>query len=112
MKGVLRFGKKGKLRPQYIGPFEILDRVKNVAYRLALLPELLAVHNVFHISMIKKYVHDPNHVVSYQTLEVQKDLSYKELPIKILDQKVHKLRNKEIQLVKIQWNHHDVKEAT
>lgn len=62
--------------------------------------------------MIKKYVHDPNHVVSYQTLEVQKDLSYDELPIKILDWKVHKLRNKEIQLVKIQWNHHGVEEAT
>lgn len=101
MKGVLRFGKKSKLRPRYIGPFEIFDKVGNVAYRLALPPELSAVHNVFHVSMIKKYVHDPNHVISYQTLEVQKDLSYEESPIKILDRKVHKLRNKEIQLVKI-----------
>lgn len=112
MKGVFRFGKKGKLRPRYIGPFEILDRVGNVAYRLALPPGLSAVHNVFHVSMIKKYVHDPNRVVNYQFVEVQKDLSYEEVPIRILDRKVHKLRNKEIQLVKIQWNNHEIEEAT
>jgi uncharacterized protein (DUF2384 family) len=62
--------------------------------------------------MIKKYVHDPNHVINHQSLEVQKDLSYEVLPIKILDRKVHKLRNKEIHLVKVQWNNHGVKEAT
>lgn len=79
MKGVLRFGKKGKLRPRFVGPFEILERIGSVAYRLALPPELAAVHNVFHVLMLRKYVHDPNHVVSYQTLEVQKDLSYEEI---------------------------------
>ncbi|XP_022880529.1 uncharacterized protein LOC111397781 [Olea europaea var. sylvestris] len=76
IKGVLRFGKKGKLRPRYIGSFEILDRVGNVGYRLALQPELSAIHNVFHKSMIIKYMNDHDHVVNYQSLEVQKDLSY------------------------------------
>lgn len=97
-KGVLRFDKKGKLRPHYIGPFEILDRVGNVASRLALPPELAAIYNVFHISMIKKYVHDLDHVVNFQSLEVQKDSTYEESSIKIPYRRVHKLRNKEIQL--------------
>lgn len=112
MKGVLKFGTKGKLQPRYIRPFEVLDNVGNVAYRLALPPELSTVDNVFHISMIKKYIHDPKHMVNYQSLEVQKDLPYEELPIQILDQKVYKLRNKEVHLIKVKWNNHGVEEAT
>ncbi|XP_022843319.1 uncharacterized protein LOC111366863 [Olea europaea var. sylvestris] len=76
-------------------------KVGSMAYRLALSPELSAVHNVFHISMIKKYMHDPDHMVNYQSLDVRKDLSYEELPIRILDRRVHKLQNNEIQLVKV-----------
>ena len=62
MKGVMRFGKKEKLNPRFIGPYEILKKVKNVAYRLVLPPELSGVHNVFHIFMLRKYVSDPSHV--------------------------------------------------
>ncbi|XP_022852400.1 uncharacterized protein LOC111374025 [Olea europaea var. sylvestris] len=112
MKGVLRFGKKGKLRSWFIGPFEILERIGSVAYRLALPPELVAVHNVFHFSMLRKYVHDPNHVVSYRTLKVQKGLSYEEIPMMILDKKVHQLKNKEVPLVKVQWRNHGLDEST
>ncbi|XP_022847497.1 uncharacterized protein LOC111370015 [Olea europaea var. sylvestris] len=103
IKGVLRFGKKGKLRPRFIGPFEILDRIGNVAYRLALPPRLSVVHNVFHVSMLRKYVHDSEHVISYDSLEVQKHLTYEETPLEIVERKTHALRNKEIALVKVRW---------
>ena len=63
MKGVMRFGKKGKLAPRYIGPFEILERVGMVAYLLALPLNLSQVHPVFHVSMLKKYILDPSHVL-------------------------------------------------
>lgn len=112
MKSTLRFRKKGKLRPRFIGPFKILERIGVVAYRLALPPVLAPVHNVFHVSMLRKYVHDLNHVVSYQAFEVQKDLSYEEIPTMILDRKVHQLRNREVPLVKVQWRNHGREEST
>ncbi|CAA0822962.1 Unknown protein, partial [Striga hermonthica] len=87
MKGVIRFGKKGKLKPRYIGPFEILARVGNLAYRLALPPSLSGVHDVFHVSMLRRYVHDPGHVVDFGELQVERDLTYEEVPVAILDQK-------------------------
>ena len=62
-RGVVKFGKKGKLAPRYIGPFEVLEMVDTVAYRLALSPSLLSVHEVFHVSMLRKYIPDPSHVV-------------------------------------------------
>jgi len=112
MKGTIRFGKRGKLRPRFIGPFEILEKVGNVAYRLALPPELSAVHNVFHVSLLRKYIHDPSHVVNFQTISIQRNLSYEETPMCIIERKVHALRNKEIPLVKVQWGRQDSDEAT
>ncbi|KAL5569900.1 hypothetical protein UlMin_026475 [Ulmus minor] len=85
MKGVMLFGKKGKLSPRYIGPFEILERIGKVAYRLALPPELSLVHNVFHVSMLQKYVPDPSHVLENEPIEVYEDLTYEEQPVQILD---------------------------
>ena len=79
MKGVMRFRKKRKLTPRYIGPFEILDRVGNVSYILALPPNFGHVHPVFHISMLRKYVPDPSHILQTQEIEVDKDLSYEEV---------------------------------
>ena len=70
MKGIMRFGKKGKLSPRYIGPFEILERIGKVAYKLALPSELVSVHNVFYVSMLKKYIPDPSHVLSQEPIEV------------------------------------------
>ncbi|KAL5572458.1 hypothetical protein UlMin_022055 [Ulmus minor] len=112
MKGVMRFGKRGKLSPRYIGPFEILERVGKVAYRLALPPDLSLVHNVFHVSMLKKYIPDPTHVLEHEPIEVHEDLTYEEQPVQVLDRKEKKLRNKAIPLVKVLWRNHKVEEAT
>ncbi|KAM6582534.1 hypothetical protein CsatB_009536 [Cannabis sativa] len=109
---VKRFGKRGKLSPRYVGPFQILDRVGSVAYRIALPPSLSGVHNVFHVSQLRKYVSDPSHILSYETLGLQEDLSYNERPVKILDQKDRILRNKTITLVKVLWKNSVVEEAT
>ncbi|KAM6541942.1 hypothetical protein CsatB_006389 [Cannabis sativa] len=111
-RGIRRFGKKGKLSPRFIGPFEILEKVGQVAYRLALPPSLSAVHNVFHVSMLRKYVSDPMHVLSYEVLELQPDLSYDEQPVQILDKKEKVLRTKTISLVKVLWRNSKVEEAT
>ncbi|XP_038902486.1 uncharacterized protein LOC120090662 [Benincasa hispida] len=112
MKGVLRFDKRGKLNPRFIGPFEILERVGLVAYRLALPPSLSAVHNVFHVSMLRKYVADSSHVVDYEPFHLNENLSYEEEPIRILAREVKILRNKKIALVKVLWQNHQFKEAT
>ncbi|KAL5565159.1 hypothetical protein UlMin_028323 [Ulmus minor] len=112
MKGVMHFGKKGKLSPRFIGPFEILERVGKVAYKLALPPELSSVHNVFHVSMLKKYVSDPSHVLEHEPIQVNEDLTYEEKPVQILDRKDKTLRNKVIPLVKVLWRNHKVEEAT
>ncbi|KAL5567803.1 hypothetical protein UlMin_024378 [Ulmus minor] len=112
MKGVMRFGKKGKLSPRYIGPFEILEKIGKVAYKLALPSELAAVHNVFHVSMLRKYVSDPSHVLASKPIEVREDLTYQEQPVQILDRKDKALRNKVIPLVKVLWRNHKVEEAT
>ena len=74
MKGVMRFGKKKKLVPRYIGPFEILERIDMVAYRLALPPNMSQVHPMFHVSMLRKYISDPSHVLQPQSVEVNDDL--------------------------------------
>ena len=84
MKGVMRFGKKGKLSPRYVGPYEILERIGKVAYRLALPSELGGVHPVFHVSMLRKYLPDPSHVIQPQTVELDRNLAYEETLVKIL----------------------------
>ena len=95
-KGVIRFGKRGKLSPRFIGPYEIVERVGPVAYQLALPPKLVGVHDVFHVSMLRRYRSDPSYILQKQPVELKENLSYEEEPIAILakDQKV--LRNKVI----------------
>lgn len=111
-KGVLRFGRKGKLSPRYIGPFEILERVGQAAYRLALPMEMSKVHNVFHVSVLRKYVPDSTHVLEVQLIELREDLSYKKKPIWVLDEKEQVLRTKVIPLVKVLWRNHGVEKVT
>ncbi|XP_038896392.1 uncharacterized protein LOC120084655 [Benincasa hispida] len=103
MKGVLRFGRKGKLSSHVVGPFEVLKRIGHVAYRLAFVLSLTAVHNVFHVSMLRKYVIDPFHVVYFEPLQLNENLSYEEKPIQILAREVKTLCNREVTLVKVLW---------
>ena len=100
-KGVVRFKGNGKLAPRYVGPYEIVERVGVVAYRLRLPIKLSRLHNVFHVSNLRKYLADPSHVLSPTELEVRKNLSYAEEPVKILDRKEQVLCSKSISLVKV-----------
>ena len=86
-RGVMRFGVRGKLNPRYVGPFEVLDHVGEVAYRLALPPSLAGVHNVFHVSMLRRYIFDPSHIIELMPLRIGKDLTYEEHPMQIVDRK-------------------------
>ncbi|KAK5784714.1 hypothetical protein PVK06_039241 [Gossypium arboreum] len=111
-KKVLRFGRKGKLTPRFVGPYEVIEKVGPVAYRLALPLELEKIHDVFHVSMLRLYRSDPSHVVSPTEIELQPDMTYEEEPIKILAREVKQLRNKNVALVKVLWQRHGVEEAT
>ena len=110
LKGVMRFGKKNKLSPRFVGPFEILDKIGSVVYRVALPPALSKIHNVFHISNLRKYIPDSKHVIKYEPLRIQENLSYEEIPIKILDCKEQVLRTKTIPIVKVLWSNHFTEE--
>ncbi|XP_069144557.1 uncharacterized protein [Solanum lycopersicum] len=112
MAPVMRFGRKGKLSPRYVGPYEILQRVGEVAYELALPADLASVHPVLHVSMLKKFLGDPASILRVEDLGVGEDLSYEEVPIKILDRQVKRLRNKAIDTVKLLWRNHLVEGAT
>ena len=96
IRGTLRFGQKGKLSRRFIGPYEILSRIGDVAYRLTLPPKLLGVHNVFHVSMLKKYVSDPSHVIQHEPLEIRENATYVEKPVRVIDTKKQELRNQTI----------------
>ncbi|WMV18233.1 hypothetical protein MTR67_011618, partial [Solanum verrucosum] len=106
MKEVMRFGKKGKLSPSYVGPYRILKRIGKVAYELELPVDLAAVHPVFHISLLKKCVGDPASIVPLESVAVKDSLSYEDVPVEILDRQVRRLRNKEVTSVKVLWRSH------
>jgi hypothetical protein len=112
MKGVKRFGVTGKLSPRYIGPFSILEKCGNVAYKLELPPSLAGVHDIFHISQLKKCLKPPVDIVLPEVALLDMDLTYPERPIKILDQKSRVTRRKTIKFYKIQWSNHTEEEAT
>ncbi|XP_070031649.1 uncharacterized protein [Nicotiana tomentosiformis] len=112
MKGVIQFEKKGKLSPRFIGPFEVLQRIGEVAYKLALPPSLPSVHLIFHVSMLRKYVGDPSHVLDFSTVQLDGDLTYDVEPMAILGRHVRKLRSKDIASVKVQWRDQPIEEAT
>ncbi|XP_070025338.1 uncharacterized protein [Nicotiana sylvestris] len=103
MKGIMRFGKKGKLSLRYIRPYKIIQRIGQVAYKLELPPEMSLVHPVFYVSMLKKVVGDLSTIMPVETIEINEELSYEEIPVAILDRQVRKLRNKEIASVKVLW---------
>ncbi|XP_073067223.1 uncharacterized protein [Primulina eburnea] len=116
MRGVVRFSKVGKLNPRYVGPFEILEIVGTLACRLELPPSVSRIHNVFHVSQLRKYIPDPSHVLELEPLLIEgnlgEELKYEEVPIRIVDTKEQVLRRRIIPYVKVQWYNHTEREAT
>ncbi|XP_016746878.1 uncharacterized protein [Gossypium hirsutum] len=111
-KKIMRFGRKGKMSPRFIGPCQVLRRVRPVAYQLELPLKLERIHDVFHVSMLKRYRSDPSHVVPVEEIDVRLDLTIEEKPMQILEHDVKVLRKKSVPLVKVLWHNHGVEEAT
>ena len=109
---MVRFGKQGKLSPRFIGPFDVLERIGAVAYRLALSPSLSCVHEVFHVSMLRKYTPDPAHVVDSGELVIDGDGTFEDGPVCIMDSREQVLRCKIVRLLKVLWKHKGVEKAT
>ena len=101
LKGSLRFDQKGKLTPRYIGPFEILQKVGPVAYRLALPPTLQGIHDVFHVSNLRRYISNPDHVIPYKPLQLKENLTNIEEPMRILERRDRILQHRTIPFVKV-----------
>jgi hypothetical protein len=112
MKGVSRFGVNGKMVPRYIGPFPIHERCGQVAYRLRLPESLLVVHNVFHVSQLKKCLPIPNRTMDVGDVNLESDLTYSEHPLRVLNQKDRITRKRTLKFYKVQWNQHTEEEAT
>ncbi|GJR65596.1 putative reverse transcriptase domain-containing protein [Tanacetum coccineum] len=103
-KGVVRFGKRGKLNPRYVGPFEVLEKVGSVAYKLELPQELSRVHNTFHVSNLKKCYSDEPLAVPLEGLHIDDKLQFVEEPVEILEREIKRLKRSRIPLVKVRWN--------
>ncbi|GJU66667.1 reverse transcriptase domain-containing protein [Tanacetum coccineum] len=103
-KGVVRFGKRGKLNPRYVGPFKVLEKVGSVAYKLELPEELSRVHNTFHVSNLKKCYADEPLAVPLDGLHFDDKLQFVEEPVKIMDREVKQLRRSRVPIVKVRWN--------
>jgi hypothetical protein len=112
IRAVRRFGVKGKLAPRYVGPYQILARRGEVAYQLSLPEGLSAVHDVFHVSQLKKCLRVPEEQLPVEGLEVQEDLTYIEKPTQILETADRVTRRKTIRMCKVRWSHHSEEEAT
>ena len=117
LRGIKRFGIKGKLAPRFVGPYKILERRGEVAYQLELPESLSGVHNVFHVSQLKKCHAEMMDVplmgtVPLEAIQLESDLTYEEKPVKILETAERVTRTKTIKLCKVQWDHHTEEEAT
>jgi hypothetical protein len=111
MRGLCRFKVRGKLASRFIGPFKILEMRGEVAYQLELPSQLSDVHDVFHVSQLKKCLRVPEKQIPMEDLD-DKDFSYQEYPVKILETSERVTRNKRIKMCKVQWSHHTEEEAT
>ncbi|GKE26792.1 putative reverse transcriptase domain-containing protein [Tanacetum coccineum] len=103
-KGVIRFGKRGKLSPRYVGPFKIIERIGPVAYRLELPEKLRGIHNTFHVSNLKKCLADENLVIPLEEIQLDDKLHFIEEPVEIMDREVKQLKQSRIPIVKVRWN--------
>ncbi|KAK6150629.1 hypothetical protein DH2020_015561 [Rehmannia glutinosa] len=106
-KGLINPKKEGKLSPRYVGPYKILQRIGKLAYRLELPAPYAGMHGVFHVSRLKKYQPDPEHIITQDTPPLMQNLSYIERPIRIIDQQIRQLRKREILMVKVVWQNHN-----
>jgi len=112
MRGVQRFGVKGKLAPRYVGPFPIVEQCGPVAYRLELPAHLSAIHNIFHVSQLRKCLRVHAKIVDIDELQLELDLVYPKHPVKIVDFKTRVTRNQTSKFYKVQWSNHSEREAT
>jgi hypothetical protein len=112
MRGTRRFKVKGKLAPRYVGPFKILSRKGEVTYQLELSPQLSDIHDVFHVSQLKKCLRVPEEQLPMEELDLEGDLTYSKRPTKILDTIKRVTHNKVIKICKVQWSHHTEDEVT
>ena len=111
-RGINRFVVKGKLSPRYVGPFEIVERIGDFSYRFLLPEVLVGVHNVFHISQLRRYIADPSYVVKSTKVRLEAELTYEEEPVGILDKREKVLKNKTITLVRVAWKHQLLEDNT
>jgi len=112
MRGGMRFGKKGKLSPRYVRPFQMKKCVSSVAYKVELPPNFDGVHDIFHVLQLWKCVNDPLHTINYKLLDIQPNLTYEELLVQIMDRKEHQLKTKTIPSVNVLWRNHGLEEAS
>ncbi|GJY67239.1 putative reverse transcriptase domain-containing protein [Tanacetum coccineum] len=103
-KGVVRFGKRGKLNPRYVGPFKVIERVRTVAYKLELPQQLSRVHNTFHVSNLKKCLSDDSLVILLEELRVDDKLHFVEEPVEVMDREIKQLKRSCIPIIKVRWN--------
>lgn len=111
-KGIVRFGTKGKLSPRYVGPFPVVARVGKLSYRLDLPQSMRGVHNVFHVSMLRKYLEDKECLILPEPVTIEQDLTVESQPLKILDESERVLRHRKLKYVKILWTNQTEREAT
>jgi len=102
--GIGRAIKSRKLTPRFVGPYQILRKIGAIAYEIALPPHLANLHNVFHVSQLRKYIADPSHVLESDDIQIREDLTINTGPVRILDCQVKKLQGKEIKTVKVLWD--------
>jgi hypothetical protein len=110
-RNLLRLGSCLKLAARYCGPFDILEKIGSVAYMLAL-PASMRVHNLFHVSLLNKYVIDPNHIIDWNVIQVEHEGDFRVEPVRILDRKVNMLKKKSVGMVKVQWTYYGPEYAT
>ena len=112
MKGVQRFGVKRKLAPRYVGPYKIIERKGNVAYKLQLPPEMSAIFDVFHVSQLKRCLRIPEEAIAPTNIKLQSDLTYEEKPIRVLEKMERVTQSNVIKFYKVVWNNHSEQDAT